>query len=52
MLTEKISRRDFLKTSGALVVVFSVASPLAGAAEKKAARVASVKTSVYIMRIR
>lgn len=38
MLTEKISRRDFLKTSGALVVVFSVASPLAGAAEKKAAR--------------
>ncbi|MCI3952495.1 MAG: isoquinoline 1-oxidoreductase, partial [Burkholderiales bacterium] len=36
MLTEKLSRRDFLKTSGALVVVFSVASPLAAAAAKKA----------------
>lgn len=36
MLTEKISRRDFLKTSGALVVVFSISSPLAGAATKQA----------------
>src|SRR5688572_29786921 len=36
MLTEKLSRRDFLKTSGALVVVFSIASPLAAAATKKA----------------
>lgn len=34
MLTEKISRREFLKTSGALVVTFSLAHPLAEAAEK------------------
>ena len=32
MLMEKISRRDFLKSSGALVVTFSLGSPLADAA--------------------
>ncbi|MFN7087674.1 MAG: twin-arginine translocation signal domain-containing protein, partial [Burkholderiales bacterium] len=32
MLQEKISRRDFLKTSGALVVTFSTAHPFAEAA--------------------
>lgn len=37
MLQEKISRRDFLKTSGALVVTFSVATPVAGAAMKASA---------------
>jgi CO/xanthine dehydrogenase Mo-binding subunit len=42
MLTEKISRRDFLKTSGSLVVVFSVASPLAAAATKGAAAAKTV----------
>lgn len=36
MLKDKISRRDFLKASGSLVVVFGFASPLAGAATKKA----------------
>ena len=36
MLMEKISRREFLKTSGALVVTFSIASPLAEAATKRA----------------
>jgi len=40
MLTENISRREFLKTSGALVVVFSVASPLADAATKKSSAAA------------
>jgi CO/xanthine dehydrogenase Mo-binding subunit len=34
MLMEKFSRRDFLKSSGALVVTFSLAHPLAQAAEK------------------
>lgn len=34
MLQEKISRRDFLKASGALVVTFSIANPAAGAATK------------------
>jgi CO/xanthine dehydrogenase Mo-binding subunit len=34
MLMEKFTRRDFLKTSGALVVTFSLAHPLAEAAEK------------------
>jgi CO/xanthine dehydrogenase Mo-binding subunit len=34
MLMEKFSRRDFLKGSGALVVTFSLAHPLAQAAEK------------------
>ncbi len=34
MLLEKFSRRDFLKTSGALVVTFPLAHPLAQAAEK------------------
>jgi CO/xanthine dehydrogenase Mo-binding subunit len=34
MLMEKFSRRDFLKSSGALVVTFSLAHPLAEAAEK------------------
>jgi nicotinate dehydrogenase subunit B len=42
MLMDKFSRRDFLKSSGALVVVFSAASPLADAAAKKSA--APVKT--------
>ena len=37
MLMEKFSRRDFLKTSGALVVVFSATGPLADAAGKTAA---------------
>lgn len=37
MLQEKISRRGFLKTSGALVVTFSTAHPLAEAAMKPAA---------------
>ncbi|MBX9812034.1 MAG: molybdopterin-dependent oxidoreductase [Burkholderiales bacterium] len=32
MLQEKISRRDFLKTSGALIVTFSIANPAAEAA--------------------
>jgi nicotinate dehydrogenase subunit B len=36
MLTEKISRRDFLRTSGALVVTFSL-YPLGHAADKPAA---------------
>ena len=36
MLTEKVSRRDFLKTSGSLVVVFSISSPLAAAAIQSA----------------
>ena len=35
MLMEKFSRRDFLKGSGALVVTFSLAHPLAQAAEKR-----------------
>ncbi|HXF65829.1 MAG TPA: molybdopterin cofactor-binding domain-containing protein [Burkholderiales bacterium] len=35
MLAERISRREFLKSSGALVVTFSLGSPLAGAAAKK-----------------
>jgi nicotinate dehydrogenase subunit B len=34
MKMEKFSRRDFLKTSGALVVTFPLAHPLAEAAEK------------------
>jgi len=34
MLMEKISRREFLKTSGALVVTFPLAHPLAEAADK------------------
>ena len=34
MLMEKFSRRDFLKGSGALVVTFSLAHPVAQAAEK------------------
>jgi len=34
MKMEKFSRRDFLKTSGALVVTFPLAHPLAQAAEK------------------
>ena len=33
MKMEKFSRRDFLKSSGALVVTFSIAHPLAQAAE-------------------
>lgn len=37
MLTDKISRRDFLKTSGALVVTFSLTPPLAEAAAKPGA---------------
>ena len=36
MKMEKFSRRDFLKSSGALVVTFSISHPLAGAAEKGA----------------
>ena len=42
MLMEKISRRDFLKTSGALVVVFSTASPAADAASSKPAAAKTV----------
>jgi nicotinate dehydrogenase subunit B len=34
MKMEKFSRRDFLKSSGALVVTFSISHPLAEAAEK------------------
>lgn len=34
MFMERFSRRDFLKTSGALIVTFSVGQPLAEAAEK------------------
>src|SRR5712692_2503175 len=37
MLQDKFSRRDFLKTSSALIVTFSVASPVAGAAMKTSA---------------
>lgn len=37
MLDTKLSRRDFLKTSGALVVTFSAAQPLAQAATQPAA---------------
>ena len=37
MKMEKFSRRDFLKTTGALVVTFSISHPLAGAATKGAA---------------
>ena len=37
MFMEKFSRRQFLKTSGALVVVFSATSPLADAASGKTA---------------
>lgn len=36
MLKENITRRDFLKTSGALIVTFTVATPLASAATKDA----------------
>ncbi|HXV10413.1 MAG TPA: molybdopterin cofactor-binding domain-containing protein, partial [Burkholderiales bacterium] len=42
MLMEKISRRDFLKSSGALVVTFSLGSPLAGAATQGAAAAKTV----------
>jgi CO/xanthine dehydrogenase Mo-binding subunit len=42
MKMEQFSRRDFLKSSGALVVTFSIGTPLAGAADK--AKPAPAKT--------
>ena len=42
MLKEHISRRDFLKTSGALVVTFTIAPSLAGAAAQAAPAAKSV----------
>lgn len=42
MLKERISRRDFLKSSGALIVTFTLTPPLAAAATKGAAPAKSV----------